>query len=80
MGVRFQLIRWNLGAPLFVVAADWVLGPASDALRFATSAGSQYPTRCYSRFEYKWVFKTNSEGAMFDTTWQGLPAKTLEKK
>jgi hypothetical protein len=30
----------------FVAAAGGVLGPSSDPFRFATSAGSQYPSRC----------------------------------
>jgi hypothetical protein len=43
---------------MFVVAAGEVLGPASDALRFAKSAGSQYPTRCDARWWCAEVLKT----------------------
>ncbi len=65
-----------MGMPATVAAAGGSLGPASDALRFATSAGSQYPTRCNARRDFANFLrpsprmKCGNDKAMFNcTTW-----------
>jgi len=61
-----------------VVAAGGVLGPASDALRFATSAGSQNLTRCCARREFTNFFETKPEGEMVETTREALVVQPVE--